>query len=600
MTSVAGARTSGRKSSPIAIAVLLGVAFLLVAQAIRLVTGNSPLDGTLDDADSYMRLVRVLQCHGRCPGGLVMRSNAPFGEVLHWPFLEDWLLLGIAAPFRLFLPFRPAVTVAGYLWGPLLSVFLVWGLVRIADRVAPAGFLWLVGLFLTTQVWILTGFRPLAVDHHGFIVTLFVLTMAAALPALRGEADLGMSAVWTGLALGVGLWESIEVLVAAVPLIGALGLQWIAGGRSEMSRFHRTMFATAALVLGFALLVDGPHPHRLAAEYDRFSIVHVLLISLAALFWVVVARLPARTRLSRSTMAVLGMAAVVGITLTVFPAFARGPHALTPPELFPLWISPTTEYIPAIHHEAVWRVLSLGPLLLVLPVAALRATRGAVPDRMLWAFLLATCLWFGGFAAFEQIRWTYYIHALYPVAAVALLAQLAHAAGRFRVPLVIALAQVSAVLLLLAAPIVAMVLLRNPATPGAPGCSPRETSDVVQSAGATDSVPVLAQVFAGPEILYRTDHSVIATPYHRNFAATRASLGIMAATDFDEARRIVADRGIGLLAVCPAETWYPRVPPDSDGTLYAALQAGSPPDWLRRLPPRSPDQRIVIWQVTGD
>ena len=262
-------------------------------QALRIAIGAAPpLDGTLDGADSYMRLVRVLECHGRCPGGLVLRSNAPFGEVLHWPFLEDWLLLGIAAPLRLVLPFRQAVVVAGYLWGPLLSILLVIGLVRIAARLVPTEFLWLVGLLLPTGLWVLLGFAPHAVDHHGFMALLFVLAVAAALPALSGEEDTGRAAVWTGIALGVGMWESIEVLAAAVPLVGALGVQWIVRGRPGLARFHRTLFAVATLVLVVALFIDGPKPNRFAAEYDRLSIVHVLLFALVTTFWVGCRRSP--------------------------------------------------------------------------------------------------------------------------------------------------------------------------------------------------------------------------------------------------------------------------------------------------------------------
>ncbi len=487
------------RSNPVAFAVLIGIAFLFGVQALRIAIGAAPpLDGTLDGADSYMRLVRVLECHGRCPGGLVLRSNAPFGEVLHWPFLEDWLLLGIAAPLRLVLPFRQAVVVAGYLWGPLLSILLVIGLVRIAARLVPTEFLWLVGLLLPTGLWVLLGFAPPAVDHHGFMALLFVLAVAAALPALSGEEDTGRAAVWTGIAVGVGMWESIEVLAAAVPLVGALGVQWIVRGRPGLARFHRTLFAVATLVLVVALFIDGPKPHRFAAEYDRLSIVHVLLFALVTTFWVGAAAVPSRTALRRALLAALGLVAVVGLTIVVFPAFARGPHALTAPELFPLWIECNHEFRPVLKHPVVMQVITLGPLLAVLPFCALRTARGAMSDRMLWGFLLAAYLWFGALAAFEQIRWTYYLHSLYPIALAALLAVLLKAARSLRPGVVVALAQVMMVVLfLLAPPLTFIVLGESTDARGQPVCGPANVAAALRATPHHSHDIVLASVFQG-------------------------------------------------------------------------------------------------------
>ncbi len=58
--------------------------------------GISPvLDGGLLDSDSYMRLVRVdlLYQTGAWYDGNIPRSNAPYGDILHWTRLFDAVLL---------------------------------------------------------------------------------------------------------------------------------------------------------------------------------------------------------------------------------------------------------------------------------------------------------------------------------------------------------------------------------------------------------------------------------------------------------------------------------------------------------------------------
>jgi hypothetical protein len=179
-------------------------------------------------------------------------------------------------------------------------------------------------------------------------------------------------------------------------------------------------------------------------------------------------------------------------------------------------------------------------------------------------------------------------------------ATLLSAARRLRPGLLVALAQVMAVVLFLLAPVLTFVLLPEPRDSSGPrACKAVAVAAALRTVHHRGHDVVLAEVFLGPEILYRTDFDVVIGPYHRNTAGTRDSHAIMAATDFEEARRVAATRGIRFIATCPGVLWYPLVQRDAEGTLYHALQTGTAPDWLRRLPPGSPEQRVVIWEVTG-
>ena len=61
---------------------------------------------------------------------------------------------------------------------------------------------------------------------------------------------------------------------------------------------------------------------------------------------------------------------------------------------------------------------------------------------------------------------------------------------------------------------------------------------------------VLAFMFDGPEIVYRSPHAVVATPYQRNTAGILDTYDFFAATDEAQAREIVDRRGIELVLLC--------------------------------------------------
>ena len=92
-------------------------------QVLVLAIGASPLlDGELIGTDGYMRLVRVQLLHetGAWFDGRIPRSNAPYGDTLHWTRPFDLLLLGAAWPLTPFLGFEKALFWGGAFVSPLL------------------------------------------------------------------------------------------------------------------------------------------------------------------------------------------------------------------------------------------------------------------------------------------------------------------------------------------------------------------------------------------------------------------------------------------------------------------------------------------------
>ena len=103
---------------------------------------------------------------------------------------------------------------------------------------------------------------------------------------------------------------------------------------------------------------------------------------------------------------------------------------------------------------------------------------------------------------------------------------------------------------------------------------------------------ILAYMDIGPELLYRTHHKVVGTPYHRNGDGIYDGHRMLATGDPETARALVEERGIDLVLLCrtPSERAFYA---DRDGNgngngnLYQQLDRGLAPDWLQavELPP---------------
>jgi len=104
---------------------------------------------------------------------------------------------------------------------------------------------------------------------------------------------------------------------------------------------------------------------------------------------------------------------------------------------------------------------------------------------------------------------------------------------------------------------------------------------------------LLAQVDLGPLLLYRTSHSVVATPYHRNADGILDSQRIMTISDTAEARRLIAERGIDVVVPCGFGA------PADEESLVALLRRGVVPDWLVRRPLPGTDGGQAVYEVVS-
>jgi hypothetical protein len=89
----------------------------------------------------------------------------------------------------------------------------------------------------------------------------------------------------------------------------------------------------------------------------------------------------------------------------------------------------------------------------------------------------------------------------------------------------------------------------------------------------------------GPELLYRTGHSVLSIPNHRPQRGFTATYLVLTRASEGLARAMLAEHGVDWILLCPGAVERSVFAPDGDhGTLYTRLAEGAPPSWLRPLP----------------
>ncbi len=574
-------------------------------QAVFVLSGLSPVrEGGLFGPDSYMRVNRVLHLlgDGAWYSSLYPRSNAPFGEVLHWTRAFDILLLattGLAAPFA---GLKPAVFWSGAVISPLLQMATLLAFVWAMRPVLDARSRFFLGLLFLFQPAVLVNFIAGRADHHSLILFLFVLSMGFTVRLLirpyRASICIGAGAI-----AALALWVSVDSLAAVFLNLLALGLFWV---------FKREDFARKGLGVSLSLLagaaiamaLERPLGQMLAVEFDRVSVVFLTVLALNAGLWGGLAVLDRRGEAcakarARLILAGAGALAAAFLLWLAFPKFYLGPMVDMHPGIRPIWFDDVLEAKPILSLEnfSLGRVVFwLGMALPAAPFLAWLALRDAEPERR--RVMVYLCLGAAVFVpiALLQLRAVAYpVLLLLPAFAVMLTRLLARVEAGVVRPLRAAAGGLAVFGFVAGLPVLGVAL------PASASVTARKKIDCALPLLARHladpnglgrrPTTILAATDFGPELLYRTPHRVIATPYHRNSAGILAAWRIMTARSDAEARARLRARGVGLILLCPGgshEAAFAR--PGRAETLYRRLSQGRTPAWIREVT-LSPDLR---------
>lgn len=532
---------------------------------------NTPL---ILDSDDAMRLNEV---HDLLAGqnwfDLVQhRLNTPFGAELHWSRLVDAPEAALLIVLR---PFTGAAadTVAAYVWPVLLLLILLWGTARLAMTLGGPAARWPALLLTPLSVITIGEFAPGRFDHHSAQILLSLAIVGCTIAALeRPRFALG-AGVAAAAALTIGI-ESLPVVAASVAVFA---LMWVAERRHAVALRDFGLSFLVATVLGFA---QGVAPAEwLLLRLDAISIVYVAAAGLCALAFVVLSLLSLQKPLPRfgATLA-LGLISLA-VLLWIDPAIPRGPYAALDPWLVQNWLAHVAEaqtWAQSFADDPIYPAAVTVPVLVGLGWALWCAwrTETRAPWLILAGFLVAGLL-----VMLIQIR------AARLVAPLAIPADAAFVAAlwlrlvvrpSFVRALAIAAAAVFSAGFAVAILVAVVPLPKAPAPGGGRAClQPHAFAGLA----ALPPQPVMAPVDLGSHLLLFTPHAVVGAPYHRNQQGLLDTLRFFDGP-IDDARRIVAARGIGLVVICPGMAEFDGVVAASPDSLAAMFGRGELPGWL--------------------
>ena len=579
---------------------------LIVVQVLFMMRSDSPVPNhALWGTDGYMRLVRVeaLATTGDLFNGTVDRANTPFGDELHWTRPMDLVLLAGAAPLIPILGLKEAL----YWWGVVVSPVLHWLTLFALFWAArplfrPSGLVYL-GIVSLTQPALLSYFSAARPDHHGLIALLFVLMLGFGLRLAYDLAtDDRRTALLGGVVGGLGLWVSVEFLLPLALLLAALGLGWLKL-RLHYARAGSLFTTGVVLVTVLAMLTERPPADWLVVEYDRISIVHLAVFAAILAFWRVIGNMDTWSLTekpeNRLTIGLFGALFVLTAIYALYPKFFAGPYAAVDTRVVEVWFKNTAEVRSLINADNPLKSIRellflLGQGILAVPMLIWLLRND--PDRhRQWVFV-ALCLAVFLPLSIYQARWATYAELMlilpYTALILAVLDRLeagpapvdqatrvAKAAARGAV-----VAGLSVLFLLLT--VVVYKFEDKPAKDTA-NCRMSDMSKHLANDPVLNEGPrrIISLVFYGPEIIYRSRHSVVGSPYQRNTAGILDSIDFFSSTGDEQARGIIDKRGIDTVMLClkAKETVWYKAKEGEPETLFDRLRADSPPDWLKPL-----------------
>jgi hypothetical protein len=583
-----------RRRPPLSPDLLVRVAIAWAMIAALLLVTNLPamLAHRFPDPDDTLRMVQVRDLiAGQGWFDLTQhRIDAIGGGVpMHWSRLVDLPLAAVILLLRGLIG-QDAAETAALIIVPLLTFACALLLAaRIAWRVIgeeAAGF---ACLAMALSVPLVQQMRPMRIDHHGWQI---VLVLAAMNGLMARSPRHGGWAI--GAALAAGLAISIEGLPLAAAICGIVALRWLRD-RHDAQWFAATMqgLAIGSLVLfaatrGFADVIE---------HCDAISPAHIAAFGVVALMASGLARFEPMPRFAL----VAGLAATAAVGLATFLSFAPncagGPFAQLDPVVARFWYDSVGEGLP-VWKQDIALVLQIVVPPLVGLVACVRLA-GRTSDWLLrfwqeYALVLAAALAISLFVA----RAGAVAGAL---AAVPLGWQVrewlrASRTLRRKTKKVLALAAVA--LVLLPALPLTLFALAIPAQASVVARAASSNCAIPDNAGVLRALPrgeVLAPLDIGPQLIYETRHTVVATGHHRGQDAMRTVIETFTGSP-EAARATLSARGTRYIALCPDLIEPGRYKDAAAGGFMADLLEGRAPGWLEPVQVRH-DGSLEVWRI---
>lgn len=574
----------------------LWVAIFWVAAAAFLLYGRWNLINwfALGDTDDNLRMMQVRALlQGQDWFDLRQyRLDPPHGANVHWSRIVDLPIAGIMFLLRPLLGGALAEKVAVSL-APMLPMAVAMGSIALICRrlLSPKAFALGVALLLCAHsargMW-----TPLRIDHHGWQLAMLSLAMVGLVDPKRARGGLLLGGA-TAVSLSIGL----EMLLYLAAMGAAAALMWVRDPRDAPRLITYGASLGGGCALGYLLFAS--YDNRMAV-CDALSPVWLSVMMAAGIVAVVLPILPLRSWIAR-----LGAGAACALLIGVGFALVW-PHCLerlegVSPELQRLWLDNVREARPIYRHDwnVIVAVVSLPVMGLIGYGIMLWRTRRDPQALVPWAALgsvaliaAATLLWQSRAGPSAQL----------------LAVPGASAIGWLLIPPI----QKSRNMLLRVVGTVGTFLIISGLGPQyALQLMPDKPNTRLQAVGrANGRCPTLAALRPiaqqpkgyvltfldlNPRLIAVTHHDGVAGPYHRNQDAILDLVRVWRGSA-ENARRMVARRGIDYVLICPGlseSTMYSSGAPKG---FYVQLAKGEVPVWLQPIPlPK--DSPYRMWRV---
>ena len=567
-------------------------------------------NGSLDPVgpDSYMRLLRVelLWNTGEWFNNVIDRANAPFGHELHWTRVFDLIILFGSLPFIIFVEPSQAIAWSGIMISPLLHIgtgFLIYKTTTpILKRETG-----LLAMFLTmTAIPIITSYLPGRSDHHSLQLLLLVATICSLIHLMDNEKKRLHWAACMGVTLGLGLWVSSEALFSLLFVSGYFGLLWIIKGNVfSKANFIFHLMLTGTITL--AVITEHPFSAWSQIEYDRISIVH-LYLSLCMLTVFGIINILEKYQLSHKIICriiggIIAIIAVFVAMILVYPLFFNGPMAMVNPRIHDTWHNHIVEMqslVPRDRASLSTMIYAVGAPILSFSFLTLYIFKNK-QNRFLWMFLY--CLLFLYLIlSIKHLRFSSTLALL----SVIPMAMLIHEISGLTKTFLRALYRIFITIAVVFGPLLISQCIK-PASNNAsamPHCSVKQLAKFLNQPIYQNKPHIIAgNLSFGPELLYRTHHHVIATPYHRNDEGTLAVYDIFTKSNKDSLYWIKKHH-VDLIFLCPNQGEYevfqqPFIN-NASPSLYQNLIDEKPPSWLTPIVLPIDLSNFLLYAVSQD
>ncbi|MGN3974852.1 hypothetical protein [Tsuneonella sp. SYSU-LHT278] len=573
--------------------VRVALAWLVISALLIATNLSAILAYQFPDPDDTLRLLQVRDLiAGQAWFDVTQhRIDAVNGGVpMHWSRLVDLPIAAVVLALR-WLIGQSAAETAALIIVPLATMAVALLLAgRIAWRLLgeeAAGF---ACLAMALSVPVIEQMRPMRIDHHGWQIVCALAVMNALMarrPYVGG---------WiAGLAMATWLSISIEGLPLAAAICGVTALRWLRD-RHDRDWFVGTMQGLA--IGSLALFAATRGFADLAQHCDAISPAHLGAFSLGALAATGLARLEPLPRFAQVTGFAL-IAALGAATLASFaPGCTTGAFSQLDPLVDAFWYRAVGEGLPVWRQPANDILQVVIPPLIALAACIRLAGRSSGWLRRWWqdyALVLGAAFLVSVFV----VRAGAVAGALAAAPLGWLVREWLRSARNLRKPGRRVLMMAALALALLPAMPLTLFAIALPARAASGEIGPR-VSECRIDRGATvfrhlPTGEILAPIDVGPQLLFATDRTVVATGHHRGAAAMRTTIATFIGPA-DAAHATLAARGTRYVAICPDLSEPATYSAAAPHGFMAELLGGSSPAWLE--PVATPgDSGLLVWRV---